>query len=135
MNDIVQIALGVGLFLAITLLVWLIVLLSGLAKHLKTSFATIDQSLVGFGQTATGRLTNQAVETAKLQFDQASDPAIIRITDLMKSVSLIVMLTRAVGIELTYDKVAIWGRAIFDALDELTDGKPVDAADEAIKTA
>lgn len=133
MNDVLQIALGAGLFLAIVLIIWVIVLLTGLLKRLQSSFAAIDRALVPFGQSPAGQLVNQTVDTVKLQFDQSTDPAIIRITDLLKSVSLVVAVTKALGIELSYDKVAVWGRAIFDALDTLTDGKPVEPSDQAIK--
>jgi hypothetical protein len=85
----------------------------------------IDRALVPFGQSGMGKLTHNAVAQGKTYFDQPTDPAIIQLTDVLKSVGFVSQVLKAMNIQLSYDQVATWGRAIFDALDGLTDGQPV----------
>jgi hypothetical protein len=119
-NDYVLIIMAIGLFVLLALLGALIVLLVSVVKKLDGVFVGI----VPFGQSGMGKLTRNAVAQGKTYFDQPTDPAIIQLTDVLKSVGFVSQVLKAMNIQLSYDQVAIWGRAIFDALDGLTDGEP-----------
>jgi hypothetical protein len=124
MNEAVQVLLGIGLFILIAFLVALVGLLVSVLSKLNGVYQSIDRALVPFGQSGLGRLANQGVKQGRTYFDQASDPAVIQITDLVSSAAFLMNLTKAAGIQVSYDRVATWGRAVFDALDNLTDGVP-----------
>ena len=124
MNEVIQVVLGVGLFLLLMVLVFIAVLLARAISKVNTLYQNVDRALVPFGQTGWGRLFNQGVRQGRGYVDQPTDALIIRMTDLISSVTLLKRVADSAGIELSYDKVAVWGRAIFDALDNMTDGMP-----------
>jgi hypothetical protein len=124
MNEAMQVVLGVGLFILMALLVALVGLLVRVISKLNGAYQTIDRALVPFGQSGLGHLANQGVRQASTYFDQPTDAAVIGMTDLASSVAFVVRLAQAAGVELTYERVASWGRTMFDALDKLTNGIP-----------
>jgi hypothetical protein len=126
MNELVQVGLGVELFVAIALLVFAVRLIVQLISRLEGLYRSIDLALVPFGQSGLGRLANQSLRQGRTYVDQPTDMAVIRITDLVSSVTFLAQIAKAAGVEVTADKVAAWGRAVFDALEALTDGVPAD---------
>jgi hypothetical protein len=124
MNESVQILFGIGLFILIALLVGLVGLLVRSISKLNGIYQGVDQALVAFGQTGVGHLANQSVKQASTYFDEATDPAIIQLANLAGSIAILVQFAKTLGIELTATQLATWGRAIFAALDNLTDGEP-----------
>jgi hypothetical protein len=124
MNEAMQVLLGVGLFMLMALLVALVGLMVRVISKLNGVYQAIDRALVPFGQSGLGHLANQGVRQASTYFDQPTDAAVIRMTDLASSAAFAVRLAQAAGVELTYERVASWGRTVFDALDHLTDGVP-----------
>jgi hypothetical protein len=40
-------------------------------------------------------------------------------------ITFVAKVAEAAGVQITRERVALWGRALFDALDQLTDGVPV----------
>ncbi len=125
MNEGLQILLGIGLFMALALLGVLIVWLVSMVKRLEGMFTGIDKALVPFGQSGIGQLVNQAANQGRTYVDQPTDPAVIQITTLLSSVAFVAKVAEAAGVQITKDRVALWGRALFDAIDQLTDGVPV----------
>jgi hypothetical protein len=132
MNEAMQVVLGIGLFILISLLVALVGLLVRVISKLNGAYQTIDRALVPFGQSGLGHLANQSVRQASTYFDQPTDAAVIRVTDLASSMAFAVRLAQAGGVELTYERVASWGRMVFDALDKLTDGVPLSTTNTAV---
>lgn len=125
-NEIVQIAVGIGLFILLALLAGLIGWLVLAVKRLEAVFISLDRALVPFGQSPLGHLANQVAQQGRTYVDEAADPAVIRVTDLLNSITFLVQLAGAANIPITRERVATWGRALFDALEALTDGVPAE---------
>lgn len=127
MNEVstpVLVLLGVGMFILLALLGALLVWLISTVKRLEGMFSNIDKALVPFGQSGVGKLANQAVDQGRTYVDQATDPAVIQLTTLLSSVAFIAKMAEAAGFKITAERVSLWGRALFDTLDQLTDGVP-----------
>lgn len=124
MDDLLLVGAGAGVFLLLALLTLIVMILANFAKKLDAVFHTIDRALVPFGQSALGQFVHQAAATGRTYVDQPGDPAVIRLTDVLNSAVFVVQVARAAGIEITRERVALWGRALFDTLDALTDGEP-----------
>jgi hypothetical protein len=125
MSEGLQILLGVGLFIVLGLLGALVVWLLTTVKRLEGMFANIDRALVPFGQSGIGQLVNQAAHQGRTYVDEPGDPAVIRIATLLSSITFVAKVAEAAGVQITRERVALWGRALFDAVDQLTDGVPV----------
>lgn len=126
MNDVVQIAFGFGLFLLLSLLIFVIVLLTRFARKVEGLFLGIDRALVPFGQSDLGKLVHNAASTGRTYVDQPTDSLVLQLVALLTSISFVVKVAKAAQIDITPDRVALWGRAVFDALGALTDGVPAD---------
>jgi len=124
LNPIVQALIGLGIFIALALLSALLVYIALVAKKLNATFGNIDKALVPFGQSGVGKLVNNAAETGRTYFDQPTDPAIVQIATFLGSIAVLMKAANAAGIKVTPERVATWGRALFDTLDTLTDGVP-----------
>jgi hypothetical protein len=122
MSDLMQVGIGIGLFILIALLTGLVALLVRVVSKLNGVYQTIDRALVGFGQSGEGRLVNQGVKQASTYFDQPTDPAVIQIANLMGSIAVLAQFAKSAGIDITPGGVATYGRAVFKAFDGLTDG-------------
>lgn len=124
LNPVVQAAIGLGVFIVLALLGVALTYLALVARKLNAKLSDIDSALVPFGQSGVGKLVNQAVEQGKTYFDQPTDPAIIQIATFLGSIVFFAKAANAAGFKITPERVAAWGRALFDTLDNLTDGEP-----------
>lgn len=133
MSEVMQVLMGVGIVSLLAVLVFVVGWLIVAIKRLESAFVQIDRALVPFGQSGLGRLANTAAIQARGYFDQATDPAVIQLAALLGSVTFAARWAKAAGIEITPERIAVCGRALFDTLGNLTDGVPAEQVSQATK--
>jgi hypothetical protein len=126
MNEVVQVLMGLGAIVLLVLLGFLVTLLVRLIRKLEETYLTLDHALAGFGQTGIGRLAHQAATEGRTYVDEPTDAMVIRLAQILNSVAFIAKVAHASNVEITPERVALWGRAFFDALGGLTDGVPAE---------